>query len=47
MAFSGLAERLAEVRHRIESARERGGHGQQVTIVAVTKTHGPEAARAA
>ncbi len=25
----------------------RGGHGQQVTIVAVTKTHGPEAAQAA
>ncbi len=47
MAFPGLAERVAEVRQRIEAARERGGHGQQVTIVAVTKTHGPEAARAA
>src|SRR5688500_6577964 len=47
MAFPGLAERVAEVRQRIESARERGGHGQQVRIVAVTKTHGPEAARAA
>ncbi len=47
MAFPGLVERVAEVRRRIEDARERGGHGQEVTIVAVTKTHGPEAARAA
>lgn len=47
MAFPGLAERVAEVRQRIQSARERGGHGQQVTIVAVTKTHGPDAVRAA
>ena len=47
MAFSGLAERVADVRARIDAAIARGGHGQQVTIVAVTKTHGPEAARAA
>ncbi|MGZ8811523.1 MAG: YggS family pyridoxal phosphate-dependent enzyme [Thermoanaerobaculia bacterium] len=47
MAFPALAERVAEVRQRIEAARERGGHGQQVTIVAVTKTHGPGAVRAA
>jgi len=47
MAFPGLGERVAEVRRRIDDARARGGHGQQVTIVAVTKTHGPEAARAA
>src|ERR1700687_4918584 len=47
MAFSGLAERVADVRARIEAARARGGHGQKVTVVAVTKTHGPEAARAA
>jgi pyridoxal phosphate enzyme (YggS family) len=47
MAFSGLAERLADVRARIDAAAARGGHGQRVTIVAVTKTHGPEAARAA
>jgi pyridoxal phosphate enzyme (YggS family) len=47
MAFPGLGERLAEVRRRIAEARERGGHGQQVTIVAVTKTHGADAARAA
>ncbi len=47
MAFPGLAERVAAVRARIDAAAARGGHGQQVTIVAVTKTHGPEAARAA
>ena len=47
MAFPGLAERVADVRARIREAVARGGHGQQVTIVAVTKTHGPDAARAA
>jgi pyridoxal phosphate enzyme (YggS family) len=47
MAFPGLAERVADVRGRIDAAVTRGGHRQQVTIVAVTKTHGPEAARAA
>jgi pyridoxal phosphate enzyme (YggS family) len=47
MAFPGLAERVADVRARIAAAAKHGGHGQQVTIVAVTKTHGPEAARAA
>jgi pyridoxal phosphate enzyme (YggS family) len=47
MAFPGLAERVADVRAKIEAARLRGGHGQQVKIVAVTKTHGPDAARAA
>jgi pyridoxal phosphate enzyme (YggS family) len=47
MAFPGLAERVADVRARIDAAVVRGRHGQQVAIVAVTKTHGPEAARAA
>ena len=47
MVFPGLADRLADVRARIDAAVARGGHGQHVTIVAVTKTHGPEAARAA
>jgi pyridoxal phosphate enzyme (YggS family) len=47
MAFPGLDERVADVRARIDKAPARGGHGQRVTIVAVTKTHGPEAARAA
>jgi hypothetical protein len=47
MAFSGLAERVADVRARIDAARARGRHGQQVAIVAVTKTHGPEVVQAA
>jgi pyridoxal phosphate enzyme (YggS family) len=47
MAFPGLAERLTNVRARIAAAVARGGRGQRVTIVAVTKTHGPEAAIAA
>ena len=47
MPFRDLAERLAEVRARIDVARGRGGHGQTVTIVAVTKTYGPEAPLAA
>jgi PLP dependent protein len=47
MQFLGFAERLAGIRQRIAEAVTRGGHGQQVAIVAVTKTHGPEAVRAA
>jgi pyridoxal phosphate enzyme (YggS family) len=47
MPFQDLPARLAEVRQRIEAARSRGGHGQSVTIVAVTKTYGPEAPAAA
>ncbi len=47
MAFPGLAERVADVRARIAAAAARGGHGQRVTIVAVTKTHGAEAVSAA
>lgn len=47
MPFSDLPHRLGEVRERIDAAVRRGGHGQTVTIVAVTKTHGPEAVEAA
>ncbi|MEJ7808874.1 MAG: YggS family pyridoxal phosphate-dependent enzyme [Gemmatimonadaceae bacterium] len=47
MSFPGLAERLAEIRRRIAEAVVRGGAGQRVTLVAVTKTHGPEAVHAA
>jgi PLP dependent protein len=47
MPFPDLPDRLREVRDRIEAAVRRGGHGQQVTIVAVTKTHGPDAVQAA
>ncbi len=47
MPFSDLPERVAEVRGRIAAAAARGGHGQSVTLVAVTKTHGPDAVEAA
>jgi pyridoxal phosphate enzyme (YggS family) len=47
MPFRDLPDRLAEVRARIDDAVSRGGHGQPVTIVAVTKTYGPEAPKAA
>jgi len=47
MPFPGLEQRVAEIRERIEAAAGRGGHGQDVRIVAVTKTHGPEAVAAA
>lgn len=47
MPFQDLPARLAEVRAKIEQASGRGGRGQDVTIVAVTKTYGPDAAIAA
>lgn len=47
MAFPALAERLAQVYQTIEARRLAGGLGQAVRIVAVTKTHGPEAVEAA
>lgn len=47
MAFSDLAERVREIRDRIEAARARGGYGQVVRLIAVTKTHGPDAVNAA
>ncbi len=47
MPFPDLPGRLVEVGDRIAAAVGRGGHGQNVTIVAVTKTHGPDAVEAA
>ena len=47
MSFDHLAARVTEVRARVAAAAARGGRGQRVTIVAVTKTHGPEAVTAA
>jgi pyridoxal phosphate enzyme (YggS family) len=47
MTLPELSSRLAVVRERIARACERGGLGQQVEIVAVTKGHGVEAVRAA
>ena len=43
MPFPDLDRRIAEVRERIARAAERGGKGQKTTIIAVTKTHGPDA----
>jgi pyridoxal phosphate enzyme (YggS family) len=47
MPFQDLPARLAGVWENIERARERGGFGQAVTVVAVTKTYGAEAPVAA
>ena len=47
MPFQDLPARLAVVREAIERARQRGGRGQDVAIVAVTKTYGAEAPLAA
>ena len=47
MPFPDLPDRLREVRDRIDAAARRGGHGQAVKIIAVTKTHGPDAVQAA
>jgi pyridoxal phosphate enzyme (YggS family) len=47
MLFPELIDRVADVKARVDAAAKRGGHGQKVTIVAVTKTHGPETVEAA
>ncbi len=47
MPFPDLDRRLADIRERIAGAAKRGGHGQATTIVAVTKTHGPDVPAAA
>jgi PLP dependent protein len=47
MPFPDLPGRLRDVRGRIGLAVQRGGHGQEVVVVAVTKTHGPDAVQAA
>jgi len=44
---AAVSARVAECRERLSAAVRRGGHGQSVTLVAVTKTHGPEAVLAA
>jgi len=47
MDVETLRSRVAEVRERIERARERAGRPDPVTLVAVTKTHPPELLRTA
>lgn len=47
MDFPGLADRVTKVREVIRQRQATGGWTHPVTIVGVTKTHGPEAVRAA
>lgn len=47
MDFSALPDSLARVREAVEKHQAMGGWTHPVRIVAVTKTHGPEAVRAA
>jgi PLP dependent protein len=47
MTFPELPGRLAQVRETISRHQELGGWGHPVTIVGVTKSHGPDAVRAA
>ncbi|HLG06049.1 MAG TPA: YggS family pyridoxal phosphate-dependent enzyme [Gemmatimonadales bacterium] len=47
MEFPGLPGRLAQVRERIGFHQARGGWTHPVRIIAVTKSHGVEAVRAA
>ena len=47
MDFPGLPARLAAVRETVAQRQAVGGWRHPVRIVAVTKTHGPEAVRAA
>ncbi|HEX8360501.1 MAG TPA: YggS family pyridoxal phosphate-dependent enzyme [Longimicrobium sp.] len=46
MDLEKVAARVAEVRERVERARERAGRADGVTLVAVTKTHPADAVRA-
>lgn len=46
MTYPDLAARLASVRDRVAAAQARAGRTHPVTIIAVTKTHGPDAVRA-
>jgi pyridoxal phosphate enzyme (YggS family) len=47
MDFPALPERLREIRERVLFHQGRGGFSHPVRIVAVTKSHGPDAVRAA
>jgi hypothetical protein len=47
MDYPGLPDRVVSVRETIARHQAIGGWGHPVTVVAVTKTHGPAAVRAA
>lgn len=47
MDYPGLSDRVAAVREVIAGHQRAGGWTHPVTVIAVTKTHGPEAVRGA
>ena len=47
MDFPGLAGRVADIKDRIARHQRAGGWSHDVTLIAVTKTHGADAVRAA
>ena len=47
MEYPGLGRRVEDVRERVALAQAAAGWTHAVRIIAVTKTHGPEAVRAA
>ncbi len=47
MEFSGLGDRLRQIQETVAARQERAGWSHPVTVIAVTKTFGPEAVRAA
>lgn len=47
MNYPGLADRLAQVRECIAASQARAGWSHPVTVIAVTKGHGPSAIQAA
>ena len=47
LALNALSERLANVRNRVEAAARRSNRGpEEVTLIAISKTHPPETIRA-
>jgi hypothetical protein len=47
MSYPGLAQRVTEIRARIAEQQARAGWNHPVEIIAVTKTHPPDAVQAA
>ncbi len=47
MEFPGLGDRLRQIQETVAARQERAGWSHPVTVVAVTKTFGPDAVRAA
>ena len=47
MEYPGLPERVAQVRETVAAAQATAGWAHPVAVIAVTKTHGADAVRAA